>query len=710
MRLSKFDGVFNFYNTNGRREDILEAYWIYLDILNELKKENDNFEWSSYPKSLNQFHFYEKAIKASPEVFKDTNKYESFSNAIKSDERLYNAFIELDEITFKKIEKNKNLLKDLDKNLEARARHYTSNLSKIGFADKNRKISKVGYDFLYSEELKHTDFENVLSIDSVNLVVLRQMFKLRIFSKDYNTTYSPFSLLIAILLEFEYYESTKLINFIQTLTPNVIPDLQGMIEKIKLNKPVESIIASYIDYSSELNYLKTVDRNGELIDYSTFKSIFKNRKSSKKIDSYYAFYKAIYNFNKEKTRVNLKLLHDIYLKDRSALNKAFGFNSNIFFFTSDYLNVDEFISNNSDSPFISSEDINLIIYNSFFRSKRYDQVYENSDTFKRLLQATGIFKFESGIIRLKTPKVWQNLFEKINLYDYVFEDSTRKEWDYYNRDVKSYFLQSHTINEIVKDKFDINVELTLQKLMGDYDVETVEEVKLEQENQANKDFILHINKNYPVEVVRELLLMFTDRTNDKKIQERTNSTASPPTIFEYLIGIAWYHISEKDYNVIESFNLTLDGDFNPIRFAGGGFGDVIISYPDHTVMLEATLMNANSQKRGELEPVSRHTVNLTVSEHPKTVTTLFLANELDFNTVQNWRSQTLYSQKATLTELQGQEAESIRIFPITVKEFDDFFENGKTSADIITAYDNSFSNNPMNSKWRDNIIKSLINS
>ena len=30
----------------------------------------------------------------------------------------------------------------------------------------------------------------------------------------------------------------------------------------------------------------------------SFSNIFKNRKSSKKIDSYYAFYEAIYNFNK----------------------------------------------------------------------------------------------------------------------------------------------------------------------------------------------------------------------------------------------------------------------------------------------------------------------------------------------------------------------------------------------------------------------------
>ena len=126
-------------------------------------------------------------------------------------------------------------------------------------------------------------------------------------------------------------------------------------------------------------------------------------------------------------------------------------------------------------------------------------------------------------------------------------------------------------------------------------------------------------------------------------------------------------------------------------------------------MLEVTLMNPNSQKRGELEPVSRHTVNLTVAEHPRTVTTVFLATELDFNTVQNWRSQSLYPQRATLTELQGQEAESIRILPLTVNEFDEIIENDKTSTEIISSYDRTLTDNPMRIEWRDEIIKSLVN-
>ena len=49
--------VFNLFNTNGRRKDVLNAYKIYLEILSELKE-----KWDIYPISLSQFSFYQQAI------------------------------------------------------------------------------------------------------------------------------------------------------------------------------------------------------------------------------------------------------------------------------------------------------------------------------------------------------------------------------------------------------------------------------------------------------------------------------------------------------------------------------------------------------------------------------------------------------------------------------------------------------------------------
>ncbi|MEE6658579.1 AlwI family type II restriction endonuclease, partial [Pediococcus acidilactici] len=62
-------------------------------------------------------------------------------------------------------------------------------------------------------------------------------------------------------------------------------------------------------------------------------------------------------------------------------------------------------------------------------------------------------------------------------------------------------------------------------------------------------------------------------------------------------------------------NLTLGSEGLPVAQAGGqkkkqdeNSGDIIIEYKDHTLFLEVTLMDKNAIKRGEWEPVLRHTV------------------------------------------------------------------------------------------------------
>ena len=112
--------------------------------------------------------------------------------------------------------------------------------------------------------------------------------------------------------------------------------------------------------------------------------------------------------------------------------------------------------------------------------------------------------------------------------------------------------------------------------------------------------------------------MFSDRSNDGKIKEEVYPDATVPTIYEYIVGLAWYYFSNKRIDLLNSFNLTLSANFEPLTHAGGGMGDIVIYEEKQVIMLEATLMNANSQKRGEWEPVLRHSVNLKIDEESST--------------------------------------------------------------------------------------------
>lgn len=135
--------IFNLMDTNGRRSDVLNALKIYLEILEELKEVYPTESWGTYPDSLSQFLFYEKALEKSKDVFKIHSNYDNFISELGDD---YQTFIDRDG---QWIENNiAKFAKVLDEAIEKRARHYTSNLVKMGFTDSNRSITEAGYSYL----------------------------------------------------------------------------------------------------------------------------------------------------------------------------------------------------------------------------------------------------------------------------------------------------------------------------------------------------------------------------------------------------------------------------------------------------------------------------------------------------------------------------------------------------------------------------------
>ena len=173
-----------------------------------------------------------------------------------------------------------------------------------------------------------------------------------------------------------------------------------------------------------------------------------------------------------------------------------------------------------------------------------------------------------------------------------------------------------------------------------------------------------------------------------------------------MIGIAWYYISNEKISLYDSLNLTLDGDFEPVTFAKGGHGDIEVSYPDKTILLEVTLMNAAAQKRGEWEPVLRHAINLTAQKDPQRVYTLFVADELDYNTINIWRAVAAVTLKSTQT---GIKTEHVIIMPFKNEHICKFIEQGISDNRIISAIDKSFDEIKANfdDTWHSKILESL---
>lgn len=182
----------------------------------------------------------------------------------------------------------------------------------------------------------------------------------------------------------------------------------------------------------------------------------------------------------------------------------------------------------------------------------------------------------------------------------------------------------------------------------------------------------------------------------------------------FQIAVVWYHISEEKYSLRESMNLTLDSEGLPVAQAGGqknkqddNSGDITIEYKDHTLLLEVTLMDKNAIKRGEWEPVLRHTVNLSASRTVP-VQTYFITDAVDKNTENIWRSVA-----ATDLEETAVQHRSVRatIYPLTIdtliKWSHDKGVNEKVIWDAVATSYKALFETDFDANWKTDILASI---
>ena len=123
-----------------------------------------------------------------------------------------------------------------------------------------------------------------------------------------------------------------------------------------------------------------------------------------------------------------------------------------------------------------------------------------------------------------------------------------------------------------------------------------------------------IDQKFNNENLLKLLDCFDSRSDDE-ISKMVTDNADIPTIFEYVLGIIWYKASERTGKVLNYLKLSLDANLLPITHAAGGEADIVYEYkatadyPEHSLLLEATLADSINQRRMEMEPVSRHLGN-----------------------------------------------------------------------------------------------------
>jgi len=97
-----------------------------------------------------------------------------------------------------------------------------------------------------------------------------------------------------------------------------------------------------------------------------------------------------------------------------------------------------------------------------------------------------------------------------------------------------------------------------------------------------------IDERFNKTVLIDLPEKFEDRDNDA-IRQIVTKNADIPTIFEYVLGIVWYLISDRRGDILSYMKLSLEADLLPRTHAQGGSADIEYVYSQTAVYLVHTV-------------------------------------------------------------------------------------------------------------------------
>lgn len=647
MKLQNKDSVMNLGDTSFRRKNLLDDYKIMLQGITEQLE-----EWST--KNSSQMTFYQYVAKSG--LINDTfyGDYYSFISD-KFKESIFEKYKNKKEVT-----DYKSLVKYFILEQKKRGRTYTNALVKIGLVDEKRKITAVG-ESLLDGDTKQDDIEKLFNLSADNIIFLRQLLKLKVYESEGENYIYPFRMGIYLLSKFDDIPQKEFCTILSLIRAGKTDEeYREILDKYKLVKSKNMSFGQYVSRYIQEENLEIKFEEKYRISKEKFEKYFLNRKSKDKIEDYFEFYEISLDFFENRNLEIYKKLEKISKKD--SIKKAFGYNKVPFKFCK---TLKEFFEENKETMFEAKniEEFNKLFYELFRDSKNYDLIFEYNDMTIRTFNLSGIISFENGLVNLSYKWLSKNIFSEI---------IGMKKLN--NEVVKDNFHKNISFSEIF-DLSEERIESFIEKLRKENNIPKEISIFEYFSNKIDKDFEKKLEERFSNDKVCSILNLFKNRENDEKISKEVTDNAKIPTIFEYMLAIAWHRISNKEFNLKKSLKLSLDGDGFPLSHAPGGDGDIIAEYSDFDVMLEVTLMDRNTQKRGELEPVIRHTANLTIKnmEENKKTYTFFVANELDANVINIFRA----TSQIQLQSTQNREkyTNGIKIYSLTIDKIIYLLEN-----------------------------------
>ena len=577
------------------------------------------------------------------------------------------------------------------------AREKTSGLVDIGLITDNRRLTEAGTALLRISKSGDFDSDNIFQIPKDSFVYLKQLLKTS--NTVDGSVVRPFIVLLRILSEFGYITLDEYTYLLPLCIDAESTDyIIQKIHDLRNNcADIESVIVDRLMSMENYQEALAIFIAGRVSE-ALICEIGMNRKSRAYDKPYYPLYRELYNaFVNNDT--------DAYLSVYEATR-----NVNIGRRWREYLF-------NTTSTRAISDDPAQCLNHTLFDGVRTESEFKNAffkvmhllkakatlsdylDLNRRYIKTTDVVLFEDGCIKLDiVPK---HYFGEIidDLFVVAFEESEKLFDNCSLHDISTCLEENEaTIIE------GVNAELGTT-------VTTVADARMALEDVRYRRLQALIDEKFTDEKLLVLLDLFESR-NDDQIREMVTDDADVPTIFEYVLGIIWYKISERQGRILEYMKLSLDADLLPKTHAAGGEADIVYEYneteyyPEHTLLLEATLADRTNQRRMEMEPVSRHLgMHLIRTGNPNSYC-VFATTYLDINVKSDFRTRKnsyYYDPQDTSKYVTG-----MKIIPLQTSELKTIVLNQKTYKDLFSVFELAHNSNLPPAVWYESCIQSQL--
>lgn len=583
------------------------------------------------------------------------------------------------------------------KNKPKDAREKTSGLVDIGLIDENRKLSDAGKALLHISSENDFSSDNQFQIAKDSFIYLKQLLKTSYTVEG--QTVKPFLVLLYLLSKVDYLtleEYTYLLPLCVG-TNETVEIIEG-IKKLRTNgTTIDNIIINRLmnmnNYNTALDYFIENDVTESLIC-----EIGLNRKSRQYDKPYFKLYEALYRVFVED---DIDSLPSVYSATKDI--KIGKWWRSYLFDTTSETAIGKFPSDHLKVTLFNGVTGEIEFKKAFFKTmhlfKAKATLSDYLDLNRRYIKTTDIVLFEDDTVKLDV--VPQYFFKSVmdQLYSDIFAKS---ELLYENCSIESISACLVVSDDTIIDG--INEELGLS-------VTTIEAAREALEDNRYQRLQHLIDTKFTDENLLSLLDYFEDR-NDTEIRNMVTDNADVPTIFEYVLGILWYKASERQGKILDYMKLSLDADLLPKTHAAGGEADIVYeycateAYPEHTLLLEATLADSTNQRRMEMEPVSRHLGRHLIRTGNLNSYCVFATNYLDINVIADFRGRK--SMPFYDTQDYSKSVNGMKIIPLQTSELKKIVTNGKTYKELYPMFEEAFNSTLPPHEWYNRCIQTSI--